>query len=241
MILIKQPFKMLLNGHVLSPLGCQNWALKISLWWKLCRVSWYLQLPLCGIHRVASSSQHSTPCQRYSPSLCKSCRLAFKGAFFSVFVKMTLFNPLIFFFFKYHFIFTWNEAVVWGSSSVVVRSLVHVRLAESWLYMLPSHSQQLAADLLLSFLHPQQPQCGLGRPPSPLSPSWVFGAFLHYSPHSLQGPSVAYLLFLSRVRGAWFWLVRRTTLLPPNCSPHRVGWLICYQLEILESPENYVD
>lgn len=67
----------------------------------------------------------------------------------------------------------------------VVHSLVHAQAV--WvltLYMLPSHSQQLATDLLVSFLHSHQPQCGLGPQvlPSHLSPSWVFGAFFALLP-----------------------------------------------------------
>lgn len=91
-------------------IGPWRWAVVETL-----RVSWYLQLPLCGILRVASSSQHSTPCQHYSLSLYKSCGLAFKGALFQSLLKW-LYLTRWSLFFKYHFIFTWNEAVVWGSS-----------------------------------------------------------------------------------------------------------------------------
>lgn len=190
MILIKQTFKMLLNGYVLSPLGCQNWALKMSLWWKLCQgqlvpaVAHFvgyigcLAAPNTALH--VNTTLHL--CINHAVWLLKD-PLIQVNSIFSVFVKMTLFNPQIFFF-KYHFIFKWNEAVFWGSSLVVMRSLVYARPSESWLYMLPSHSQQLAPDLLLSFLHPHQPQCGLGPqvPPSQLCPSSGFGALSAFLP-----------------------------------------------------------
>lgn len=201
---------MLLNGHVLSPLGCQNWALKISLWWKLCRVSWYLQLPLCGIHRVASSSQHSTPCQHCSLSLCKSCGLAFKGAFFfqSLLKWLYLTHWSFFFFFKYHFIFTWNEAVVWGSSSVVVRSLVHVRLSPDYTCCLLTPSSWLLT-CCSAFFTPSNHSVVL-------DPTWcLHGAHLltfllaEFLEHFCITPSTVFRvllshisLFLSRVRGA---------------------------------------
>lgn len=106
-----------------------------------------------------------------------------------------------------------------------------------------SHSRQLAADLLLSFLHPHQPQCSL-RPQVPLLPFLLAQSLEYFCiiPSSVFGALLSLIsLLLSRVGRVWLWLVKRTALLPPNCSPHRVGWLACYHLEILESPENYID
>ena len=72
---------MLLNGYVLSPLGCQNWALKMSLWWKLCQgqlvpaVTYFV-----GRIGCLAAPDAALPCQQYSPSLYKSCGLALKGS-----------------------------------------------------------------------------------------------------------------------------------------------------------------
>lgn len=110
--------------------------------------------------------------------------------------------------------------------------------------MLPSHSQQLAADLLLSFLHPHQPQCGLGPqvPPSHISPSSDFGAFSALLPPLSLGPfcHIPHSYFPEFEEHGYGWLRGQLSYHP---TAHLTGWdgLICYQLEILESSENYVD